>query len=151
MGAQLRDTTTTTSNEPRTTPASAASRASAAVSIASATPVRLTGRDVDFGDGDMFNDEPIGFGLLTWETTNGSIKPRLKGKLYLKSAMGVTARMQMRYFDVHGNVLTTQVGAASRRRTTLSMRSRSISHRTPIPSCTGWTCPPRSRGNRTIG
>ena len=81
-------------------------------SAVAATPVRLTGQSVDFGDGDFMNNQPVGFGYLSWDLGGGTITPHLTGKLYLKNAMGVTARMQLRYFDVHGNVLSTQVGGS---------------------------------------
>jgi hypothetical protein len=53
---------------------------------------------------------PLCIGWLEWDTSGGTVTPHLTGELYLNNALGLHARMQMRYFDVFGNVLATKVG-----------------------------------------
>ena len=89
----------------------------ASASSAAANPptdfVRLTGVNLDFGDWGLMpppGNDPLGFGLLEWDTSGGTVTPHLTGELYINNGQGLHARMQMRYYDVFGNVLTTKVG-----------------------------------------
>lgn len=68
--------------------------------------VRLTSTNIDLGDNSWFQGAPIGFAVLSWDTSTGTtITPRLFGYLHLNSARGMHARVQMTYYDVFGTRL----------------------------------------------
>lgn len=73
--------------------------------------VKLVGNSIDFG-GAFFveaDEEPLTWGTLSFRNDGTTIEPWLVGYLHFYDALGVTARMQMRYFDAAGNELTTRV------------------------------------------
>src|SRR5688572_18997203 len=79
--------------------------AAASASSAAANPptdfVRLTGVNLDFGDWGLMPppvNDPVGFGLLEWDTSGGTVTPHLTGELYINNGQGLHARMQMRYY-----------------------------------------------------
>jgi hypothetical protein len=73
------------------------------------TDVILLKGTVDFGTGGLnsSNDAVCG-GTLTWDTSNNTIRPILKGDLIQKNHFGVTARVLVSYYDVHN----TKVGSS---------------------------------------
>jgi hypothetical protein len=83
-------------------------------SQASANPppdlVRLTSSNIDLGDASFINGAPIGFAFLTWDTSGGTVTPKLDGYLHLDSARGMHAQIRMEYYDVFGTKLATKYG-----------------------------------------
>lgn len=85
----------------------------AGVGSASATSpptdlVRIPSTNVDFGDVGLMPppvNDPWGYGTMQYDTTGGTIRPVLKGKLFLNNALGLHVRMQMKYYDVFGTLL----------------------------------------------
>lgn len=69
--------------------------------------VRLTANHVDFGDDpfDVALSMPLGFGVLDWNLTGGTIRPTLTGRIYMNDSRGREAKVQMRFFDVFGTQL----------------------------------------------
>jgi hypothetical protein len=79
-------------------------------------PVQLASSTVDFGNGGLLPspiDDPISFGVFDWDTSNGTVTPRLTGEMYLTDAQGMPARMYMSYYDVFGTRLAVKHSTAS--------------------------------------
>jgi hypothetical protein len=75
--------------------------------------VYLSGTNIDFGGGGGLLptvNSPATPGFLDWDTTGGTVTPHLTGTLYLDDAIGLDARIMLRYFDVFDNVLATRTG-----------------------------------------
>jgi hypothetical protein len=72
--------------------------------------VKITAVGQDFGDGALTNGQPTDAGTVTWDLANDTITPQLDGTLYLKNAQGTKARMRMRHYDVHGDLLRSAAG-----------------------------------------
>jgi hypothetical protein len=83
-------------------------------SAASATPppdlVRLTSTNLDLGDNTFINGAPVGFAILTWDTSGGTVRPKLNGYFHLNSARGMHAQVRLEYYNVFGTKLATHYG-----------------------------------------
>jgi hypothetical protein len=66
----------------------------------------LTGAGVDFGvNGLDATNKPNCPSTVAWDTSGGTITPRISGNIILKNSLGVSARVIASYFDVHGTSL----------------------------------------------
>lgn len=96
------------------TAAAAVAIASVAAAPASAYTIdrpKITDSGIDFGTNwDTFG-APLNGGYLYWNVNAaGVVTPHLTGNLYLKNSNGTCARMQIDYYDVAHNLITTKTG-----------------------------------------
>jgi hypothetical protein len=73
--------------------------------------VKITESGVDFGNSGWNGfGEPSGDGFVSWDITNGYVRPRLTGAIHLNNSNGACARMNIRYLTETGSFIDSRAG-----------------------------------------